>query len=104
MGMGELFFCAVQDGNQVDHHIVAMQQSLQLFGVMHIGLHHGHAGHHLDVACRQTTGGHGYLVVLQAEARAHMAAHKAATTEDENFLWRKRLHESDCSAKPLDFW
>ena len=38
--VSEFFFCPVQDGDEVDHHIVAMHQGLQLFGVVHIGLHH----------------------------------------------------------------
>ena len=104
VGVREFVFRAMQDGNQVDHHIMTLHQGLQLFGVIYIGLHHGHAGHHLDVARGQAARGHRHLVVLQAQARAHVAAYKAAAAEDENFLGRKRLHKSDCSAKPLDFW
>ena len=50
VGLIELSFRAMQDGDEVDHHIMAMHQSLQLLGVMHIGLHHTHAGHHLNLA------------------------------------------------------
>jgi hypothetical protein len=40
----------------------------------------------MDMACGQTARGHGHLVVLQAQARAHMLAYEAAATEDQNFL------------------
>jgi ferredoxin len=59
-----------------------MHKGLQLFGIVHIGLHYGHAGHHLYLACWQAACGDCHLMVLQAEAGTHMAADKATTAED----------------------
>ena len=86
VGLGEFVFRAVQDGDEVDHHIVAMYQGLQLLGIVHVGLHHGHTGHHLDVAGGQASCRYRHLVMLQTQARAHMAADKAAAAQDKNFL------------------
>jgi hypothetical protein len=63
--MCELFFRAMQDGDEVDHHIVAADQGLQLFSVVHVGLYHRYARHHLNMASRQAARGHRHLVVLQ---------------------------------------
>jgi len=68
VGLGEFVFRAMQNSDEVDHHIMTVHQALELLSVMYIGLHHGHAGHHLNVACRQAARGHRDLVMLQAQA------------------------------------
>ena len=80
MGFVELRFAAVQDGNQVDHCIVPRQQSRQLRGVVHIGLHHRHHGQHLHRTRWQATCGHRDMNTCAVQGLAHMATHKTAST------------------------
>ena len=86
MGVLKRFSAAVQDGHQIDHHILVLNQGLEHFFIVHIGLHHVHKGQRLNASGGQSTRRYGDTVLKTVQGFTQVVPHKAGTTENEYFF------------------
>jgi hypothetical protein len=78
---------AMQYGHQIHHGVMACHQTLQLSGVVNVGLKQGDLGLRAQVLrIAQAPGGHGDAPRMGGQVLAKVPPHKAGAAQDQYFL------------------
>ena len=85
IGLASLGTRAVQYTNEINHHILALNQRVDGLLVMHIRRQNGHRRmHHQFARMRQSPGWHKHRLTTRSQFSDHMLSNKTRTTNDQD--------------------